>query len=208
MLVRTSAPADARGAVLVLHGGSSSSTGAVPRRSLAAARLIPVARSVGRAVPGAAVSRLRNSIRGWNADGAAVLADARWALDRIAAAHPGVPVVVVGHSLGGRVAMHLADEGLVTGAVGLAPWLEPGDPVAGLRGVPVAVVQGTQDRTIPTPSTHAWLARATAAGALVRRNVVDGGEHTMLRRHREWHRLTVENVGWVLDAAHRAVETP
>lgn len=246
-LTRTSAPADARGAVLVLHGGSADSTRPVARLSLAALRLVFVARSVARWVPDTAVYRLRNSIRGWNGDGDAVLGDARWALARITEAHPAVPIVVVGHSLGGRVAAYLARDGrpsparsgaavgrtggpvgrpirgtaaadrtdvgteavdgggpvAVTGAVLLAPWLEPADPVTGLRGVPIEVVQGTRDRMIPTPSTEPWLTRATAAGAAVRRSVVDGGEHTMLRHHRQWHRLTVAGVVRVLQTSAR-----
>lgn len=244
----TSAPAEARGAVLVLHGGSADSTRPVARLSLAALRLVFVARSVARRVPDAAVYRLRNSVRGWNAAGDAVLGDARWALARIAEAHPAVPIVLVGHSLGGRVAAYLAQEGrpsparrqaaaartggsaggsdaadrtvigtgavdnctpaAVTGAVLLAPWLEPADPVVGLHGVPIEVVQGNRDRMIPTPSTEPWLTRATAAGAVVRRSVVDGGEHTMLRHHRQWHRLTVDSVGWVLASAGCPVRTP
>ena len=212
-LVRTSAPRDAQAAVLVLHGGSADSSAPVGRWSLAAWRLAPVARSVARSVSGAAVYRLRNSVRGWNGDGTAVLSDARWAIDRIVEAHPGVPVVVVGHSLGGRVAVQLAaesgrDGGPVVGAVGLAPWLKPDDPVSGLRDVPIAVIQGTRDRMIPTPSTEPWLTRAAASGALIRRSVVDGGEHAMLRRYRQWHRLTGQSLGWVLQAAHRVVETP
>jgi dienelactone hydrolase len=207
-------------AVLVLHGGSADSVLPVGPFSLAALRLLPVARAIARSMPDAAVYRLRNSVRGWNGDGAVVLGDARWAVSSIASAHPGVPVVVVGHSLGGRVAVHLAREGgrtevggraevgaqvggggPVVGAVGLAPWLEPNDPVSGLHGVPVSVIQGTRDRTIPTRSTQAWLSRAADAGGLVQRAVVERGEHTMLRRYRQWHRLCVEAVSLVLESA-------
>ena len=275
VLTRTSVPAaDTRAAVLVLHGGSADSPRPVGRLSLAALRLVFVARSVARGIPDAAVYRLRNSVRGWNGDGTAVLSDARWALGRIAKTHPGLPVVLVGHSLGGRVAAHLAQErspgmhgrerssagsekavaesgavagpgqgggsgqgadsgrgagrgsGIhavatdgppgaagtpdapaVAGAVLLAPWLEPTDPVEGLRGVPIEVVQGTRDRMIPTPSTDAWLTRAGVAGALIRRSVVDGGEHAMVRHRRQWHRLCVEGVARVLDASARPVRT-
>jgi alpha-beta hydrolase superfamily lysophospholipase len=199
VLSRTSAPADARAAVLVLHGGSADSTLPVRPLSLAALRLVFVARSLARSVPGTAVYRMRNSVRGWNGDGAAVLGDARWAVDRIAEAHPGLPVVLVGHSLGGRVAAHLGAAGgrggpSPAGVVLLAPWLEPADPVSGLAGVPVAVVQGTRDRVIPTRSTEAWLARAAAAGALLDRATVPGGEHTMLRHAGRWHRLGAAGV--------------
>lgn len=219
--------------MLVLHGGSADSTLPVARLHPAVMRMAAVARSLARAHPDMAVYRLRNSVRGWNGDGAAVLSDARWAVEGVAQAHPGAPLVIVGHSLGGRVAAHLAREGgraqeegptgdygqttiederarederaevgrTVAGAVLLAPWLEPDDPVAGLVGVSLSVVQGTRDRTIPTSSTESWLVRASAAGALVRRAFVEHGEHTMLRRRRRWDRLCVDGIAWVLESA-------
>ena len=123
MLTRTTAPGAPTAAVLVLHGGSADSVAPVGRFALAALRLVPIARAIARQAPDAAVYRLRNSVRGWNGDGAEVLEDARWAVDLIAHAHPDVPVVVVGHSLGGRVAAQLAGDGSpVAGAVLLAPW--------------------------------------------------------------------------------------
>ena len=213
LLSGPASPRDPRVGVLVLHGGSADSTAPVGRWSLAALRLVTVARAVARGVPGAAVYRMRNSVRGWNGDGAAVLGDARWALEQIAERVPDRPVLLVGHSLGGRIAVHLAAEsgrtgGPVVGAVGLAPWLKPEDPVTGLRHLPIAVVQGTRDRMIPTPTTEPWLTRATAAGATIRRAVVADGEHTMLRHYRTWHRLAIESVGWALDTSSRAVGTP
>ena len=132
-----------------------------------------------------------------------VLGDARWALDEIAAASSRTfPIVVVGHSLGGRVAMHVVRTcEPVVGAVGLAPWVAPGDPVDGLAGVPLAVVQGTRDRIVPEPSTRAWLARAERAGARIDSTLIEGGGHAMLRHLRRWHRLTVAGVRSVLAAA-------
>ena len=203
--VRT--PAEGRVAVLVLHGGSADSALPVPRLSPAVLRLVPVAWALARGVPGAAVYRLRNSVRGWNGDGAAVLGDARWAVERIEATRPGASIVVVGHSLGGRVAARLAGEFPVVGAVGLAPWLEPADPVSGLPGVPIAVVQGGRDRMIPTRSTEVWLSRAAEAGAQVRRAQISRGGHAMLRDARRWHRLCADAVCWVLESA-RVAESP
>ena len=211
MLTALRRPAGTGPAVLVLHGGSADSPAPTGRWSPAVLRLVPVASAVARAVPGAAVFRLRNSVRGWNGDGAAVLGDARWAVERIASAGPGRSIVLVGHSLGGRVAAHLAatagsvsETARVAGAVLLAPWLEPPDPVDGLAGMPLTVVQGTRDRMIPSSSTQAWLARAARAGALIERATVPGGEHTMLRHAREWHRLCIAGVGRALAAASPA----
>jgi len=201
-LLTVSTPADPTSVVLVLHGGASDSTMRVAPTSLAALRLIPIARAVASRVPDTAVYRLRFAVRGWNGDGAAVLADAGWALEQLAARHPGLPVVVLGHSLGGRVAMHVVRTSpIVVAAVGLAPWVEPTDPVDGLAGVPLAVVQGTRDRMVPERSTRAWLARAEQAGARIQSVLIDGGGHAMLRYIRRWHRLAADGVVSVLAAA-------
>ncbi len=212
-LIPSRIPASPGSAVLVVHGGAATSTMPVSRFTPAVLRLIPVAWAVGRGVRGAAVYRLRLSVRGWNGTGADVLRDARWALQEIADSHPGLPIVVVGHSLGGRLAMRLAARTSsqprpgVVGAVGLAPWVEPNDPVTGLRGVPLFVVQGTADRVVPEPSTRPWLARAGQAGAQIESTLIEGGEHAMLRHLRRWHRLTVDGVRSVLSTAAGSVES-
>ncbi len=201
-------PHTATAAVLVFHGGSATSSQRVSAVSPAVLRLIPVAYAVAAQQRTAAVYRLRFAVRGWNRDGNDVLRDARWALDQIAATHPGLPIVVVGHSLGGRVAMHVAGMNVgpdgsstVVGAVGLAPWVDPADPVGLLNGVPLSVVQGTKDRIVPEPSTRPWLAKAAAAGARVESTLIDGGGHAMLRYFRRWHQLTADGVASVLAAA-------
>ena len=199
VLRATSVPERPTAAVLVLHGGSADSEMRVARFSLAVLRLIPVARAVARRNREVAVYRLRFSVRGWNRAGAGVLSDARWALAEIAERHPGLPVVLLGHSLGGRVALYLAATPPAVGAVLLAPWADPHDPVEQLRGgVPLAVVQGSRDRIVPEASTRAWLARAAAAGAVVDSTVIANGGHSMIRFVRRWHRLAADGVRTVL----------
>lgn len=198
----TAAPAHPTAAVLVLHGGSVESTMRVARLSPAALRMVPIARVVARGVPAAAVYRLRFSVRGWNGDGAAVLRDAGWAVEQIAAQHPGIPIVAVGHSLGARVAVQTARTvPVVVGAVGLAPWLVADDSVEGLRGVPLFVVQGTRDRTIPEKTTRVFIDRARREGAPVESVLIDRGGHPMLRSFRRWHALAVDGVRTVLAVA-------
>jgi predicted esterase len=198
----TAAPARPTAAVLVLHGGSVESTMRVARLSPAALRMVPIAGVMARRLPSAAVYRLRFSVRGWNGDGAAVLRDARWAVDQLAVEHPGLPIVAVGHSLGARVAAQTARTAQeVVGAVGLAPWLVADDPVVGLQGVPLFVVQGTRDRTIPEHTTRAWLDRARAEGASVTSLIIERGGHPMLRYARRWHAFAVDGVRKVLATA-------
>ena len=191
----------ARAAVLVLHGGSPDSVTPTRWRDLAVLRLRPVAGAIAREVPGALVHRLRFSVRGWNGDGAAALADARWALAELRGRHPGLPVVVVGHSMGGRVAAQIGGDTDVVGLVLLAPWVPSEDPADQLAGVPVVIVQGGRDRSIPLATTEPWIAHAENAPATIFRTVLSWAEHTMLLRFRVWHRLAAAGVRTVLTQA-------
>ena len=64
---------------------------------------------------GLVVWRLRYRYRGWNGEEASPLQDARWAVAEAGRLHPGLPVVLVGHSMGGRAAVHVAGEDGVVG---------------------------------------------------------------------------------------------
>lgn len=186
--------------VLVLHGGSEQSALPVPWWSLAVLRLRPVARAVARRNPTAEVYRLRFAGQGWNGSGDAPIRDARWALGELAAEHGPLPTVLVGHSMGARTALRLAEQQPVAGVVALAPWITWDDPVAGLAGVRLVVVQGDDDQTTPEPPTRPWFDAAAEAGAVVSRTVIGGAGHAMVRQWRRWHRLAAEGVAGVLDA--------
>src|SRR6201999_3081874 len=109
---------------LVLHGGRSNSTEPVPRTASAALRMIPFARSLSRAgaSDGLAVARLRYRQRGWNGSAQPPVQDASWALARLRERFPDRPIALIGHSMGGRTAMYVADDPAVRCVVGLAPW--------------------------------------------------------------------------------------
>jgi dienelactone hydrolase len=157
--------------------------------------MIPFARTIERAGRDLDVValRLRYRVRGWNVrdalDEADPVADARWALAEIQRRYGDVAVVLVGHSMGGRVALHVADAATVVGVLALAPWCEAGDPVSQLAGRDILIAHGTQDRVTTAASSLAFAQRAVGAGAHVRRLEIEGGNHAMLRRARLWHGL-------------------
>ncbi|MCW2658521.1 MAG: alpha/beta hydrolase, partial [Jatrophihabitans sp.] len=95
---------EVRAVALVLHGGRSQGTGPVRARQLAVLRMRPFISSLRQAGAdhGLAVARLRYAVRGWNGSAASPVADVRDALDQLAARFPGIPIALVGHSMGGR----------------------------------------------------------------------------------------------------------
>jgi dienelactone hydrolase len=97
--------------------------------------------------------------------------------------------------MGGRTAMYVAGHERVRAVVGLAPWIEPGDPVDGLAGRRVLIAHGDADR-MTNPRASAGFARAAEPIAESMTFVSVAGEHhAMLKRPRLWHDLTT---GFVL----------
>jgi alpha-beta hydrolase superfamily lysophospholipase len=141
------------------------------------------------------VAAVRYTARGWNGAAQSPVPDVRWALDQLADRFPDAPVALVGHSMGGRAAMYAADHPGVRAVLGLAPWIERGDPVAPLAGRRLLVIHGDGDR-MTSPRRSADFARAaatvTAASGYI---CIRGERHAMLRRAGLWHELST---GWVL----------
>jgi alpha-beta hydrolase superfamily lysophospholipase len=132
------------------------------------------------------VLRLKNRVRGWNGARQDPVQDARWALDRIRHALPGMPVVVVGHSMGGRVALHLSAEPDVAGVAALAPWVES-DVREPRPGTAVLLMHGSSDHVTDPRRTDALARRFTDRGVDLRYVRVEGGTHTMLKDAALWH---------------------
>jgi dienelactone hydrolase len=176
---------------LVLHGGRSKSVQPVTRRQLTVLRMRPFASALRKAGAddGLAVARLRYAVRGWNGDMQSPLADARWALDQLAERFPGVPVAIVGHSMGGRTALYVADHDNVRAVVALAPWIEPGDPVAQLAGRRVLLAHGTHDRMTSAANSEAYAERAAGIASSVSYVSVAEEAHSMMKRAAIWHDL-------------------
>jgi predicted esterase len=176
---------------LVLHGGKARSVRPASRRQLSAVRMTPFARALHRAgaPAGLAVWTLQYRDRGWNDKGSQIH-DTLWALGEIEREHPGAPVYLVGHSLGGRAAMGAGGHPSVRAIMALAPWLPAGDEVDHLRGVKVLIAHGTRDKWVDPRGSLKFAERARAAGVDISRVEVSGVGHAMLRRISLWHGLT------------------
>ncbi|WP_420712490.1 alpha/beta hydrolase, partial [Streptomyces sp. SPB78] len=82
------------------------------------------------------------------------------ALDALAARDGDRPVVLLGHSMGGRAALRAAGHPTVRGIVALAPWCPEGEPVAQLAGRELVILHGDQDRVTSPDASWRLLARA------------------------------------------------
>lgn len=194
-------PADAKVVALVMHGGAAAGRETNHAWSHNVARLVPFAWSLVHRVPGPiAVSRLRFGVRGWNGTERSPVADALWALGEIRERYPERPVVVVGHSMGGRTALHIADEPDVELLVGLAAWVDPSDPLPA-NGVRSVFIHSDRDRVTSIAGPRRAVERLRGDGrdaSLIR---VAESDHAMLRRAGTWTGLVTETV-----AAHFADE--
>lgn len=189
-----------RAVTLVLHGGAKAGLSQVRPWGPAYLRMVPLARTIAAAAArhGVEVRLLRNLVRGWNDPELHPVGDARWALERIRAERPGAPVFLVGHSMGGRVALRVADDPAVTAVCALAPWTPRGEPVEPVKDRDVLIAHGTLDRITNPAESYAYADRARhTADRLVRFELMSEA-HAMLLRPLVWNRLVRE---FTLDAA-------
>jgi dienelactone hydrolase len=178
-----------RGVAVFCHGGAATSLVPPRDQALSLVRMRAIERFVRQAGASRGISThlLRYRVAGWNGEAADAYADVRWALDRIRDEHGSeVPVVLVGHSMGGRAALRAGGDPQVAAVCALAPWTPPGEPVGHLRGRTVAILHGRGDRWVPARLSAEFALRARQAGASIARFTVAGG-HSMLRRAHRWH---------------------
>ena len=182
-----------RAVIVLLHGGKDRGHEVVDGRSLSWRRTAVMQRDIARDAQEAGVSTwlLRFTHRGWNG-GAARIADARRALDAVRRELGDVPVCLLGHSMGGRTAVHVADDPSVRGVVALAPWLPPGESVEALRGKRLYAAHGSRDRITSARATQAFVRRAAEVAEVAEYRDMGPLGHYLLRGRREWNRVALE----------------
>jgi pimeloyl-ACP methyl ester carboxylesterase len=188
-LEHSPAPVPIRALAVFCHGGTVASVEPPKERALSLLRMRAIEQFVGAAGAGSGLGTylVRYRVAGWNGVAADAHADVRWTLDEIRARHgTDVPVVLVGHSMGGRAVLRAGDDASVRAVCALAPWTPPGEPVDHLRDRTVAVLHGRGDRWVPAALSAEFAARAEQAGARIARFTTTGG-HSMLRRAPLWH---------------------
>lgn len=147
--------------------------------------------------PGVAVWQVRYRVRGWNGAERSPVHDAQWALDEVRRRHGAVPVVLLGHSMGGRAAVHVLGDRSVVGMVALNPWL-PSEPTEQAAGRRIVVAHAIDDTTTKPAQSLAWATAAAPIALSTGYVAVRRSDHGMLRRSRLWHRLAFTSVQEVL----------
>ncbi|MGY1708983.1 alpha/beta hydrolase [Geodermatophilus sp. SYSU D00758] len=178
-----------RAVAVFCHGGTVASVEPPRERALSLVRMRAVEQYVRAAGADSGLDTylVRYRVAGWNGPAADAHADVRWTLERLRERHGAeVPVVLVGHSMGGRAVLRAGGDPSVQAVCALAPWTPPGEPVGHLRGRTVAVLHGRGDRWVPADLSARFAARAQEAGARIARFTIAGG-HSMMRRAPVWH---------------------
>jgi pimeloyl-ACP methyl ester carboxylesterase len=154
-----------------------------------------VARALRRRLgPEVDVRQVQYRLRGWNSPRLDPLRDAERVLEDIARRCEPDNIAVVGHSMGGRVAAHLAAGGGVGAVVALAPWWEHGDGDLIPAHTRLLAVHGTSDSITDPDKSRAQIERACQRGLDAQWVGIEGVGHHMVRRWHEWQRLTTDFV--------------
>jgi pimeloyl-ACP methyl ester carboxylesterase len=182
-----------RGAVLVLPGGKPESTATSHPLQLANQRIEWLARSLRRRLgSGVLVRQVRYRVRGWNSAELDALRDAAITLDSMRDHFDAAKIVLVGHSMGGRVAAHLSAGGDVGAVVALAPWWPRNDADLIPTTCRLRVLHGTADTWTDPRSSYVQTLRARDRGVDAQWISIEGAGHYLIRQWPRWHQLTAQ----------------
>jgi pimeloyl-ACP methyl ester carboxylesterase len=184
-----------RGGVLILPGGRPQSDEESRVWQLANLRMIWLAWALrARFGGGVRVSRVQYRLRGWNGGRRDAVRDARGALERMLIDVDPRRLVLVGHSMGGRVAAHLSAGSDIGGVVALAPWWPRDDGELVPTTCRLLVLHGTADTRTDPRSSQAQIRRAADRGVDAEWVGVPDAGHYLVRHWRLWHRRTARFV--------------
>ena len=184
---------DVCGGVLVLPGGRPRDASASRPWQLANQRMIWLAHSLQRSLGSAVqVQRVQYRKRGWNSPALDALRDAEFALQ--AMRRDVDRVVLVGHSMGGRVGAHLSATGEVVGLVALAPWWPHDDADLIPTSCRLLTLHGTADSWTDPRASLTQTRWAHDRGVDAQWVGLPNAGHYLLHDHPRWHRLTSEFV--------------
>ncbi|MEE6139065.1 alpha/beta fold hydrolase [Mycobacterium sp. 050128] len=140
------------------------------------------------------VRLVRYRLRGWNSPRYDAVVDATAVLDSVSHQFDAKNIVLVGHSMGGRVATRLAAGGRVGAVVALAPYWPRDDGDLIPPSTRLLVVHGTADTRTDPEASRIQTVRARQRGLDAQWVGIAGADHSMLRPYFEWHRRTVDFV--------------
>jgi len=179
--------------ILMLHGGKDRSEQVVDGRSLSWRRSAVMQREIARRAQEAGVSTwlLRFTRRGWNG-GTGRIADTRLALADVRRELGDVPVCLLGHSMGARTAVHVADDPSVRGVVALAPWFPPDESVEALRGKRLYAAHGSRDRITSGRATADFVRRAAGVARSAEFRDMGPLGHYLVRERQAWNAVALQ----------------